>query len=333
MGVMRLAVDAMGGDYAPAEIVAGAVQGARQLDMGLILVGDPAAIRKELSGIPIDDLELEIVPASDVIRMDEDPSLAVRSRAEASINVACRLVRDGRAQGVLTMGHTGAGMVAALFNFGRIPDVERPAVIVPLLGLSKDLFLLDVGANADVRPDHLLQFAQMGSAYAEYAGGVPNPRVGLLSNGSEPNKGSKIVREAYPLLAGEGRLNFIGNVEAHMLFAGQVNVVVADGFAGNVLLKASEGIAGTLLGQVEHAIRQLTPDAAAQAMPLVSALKSRNHYATYGAATLLGVQFPMFIGHGRSKADAVCSAMATAKRMIAADIVDKIRAVYRSDRL
>jgi glycerol-3-phosphate acyltransferase PlsX len=296
--------------------------------MGLILVGDPTAIRKELSGIPVDDLELEIAPASDVIRMDENPSLAVRSRAEASINVACRLVQDGRAQGVLTMGHTGAGMVAALFNFGRIPGVERPAVIVPLLGLCEGLFLLDVGANADVRPDHLLQFAQMGSAYAEFAGGIPNPRVGLLSNGSEPNKGSKIVREAYPLLSADGRLNFIGNVEAHTIFTGQVNVVVADGFAGNVLLKASEGIVATLLGQVESSIRQLPPGAAAQVVPKIDALKARNHYATYGAATLLGVQFPMFIGHGRSKAGAVCSAMATAKRMIAADIVGKIRSVY-----
>ena len=200
MGVIRIAVDAMGGDYAPGEIIAGAVQGAKDLDLGLVLVGDPHLIQPQLSELETDGLELEIAPSFDVIRMEEHPAQAVRARPDASINVACRLVLDGRADGVLSMGHTGAGMIAALLNFGRIPGVERPAALVPFLGLRKDLYLLDAGAITEVRPQHLLQFAHMGSAYAEYAAQIPSPRVALLSNGEEANKGNKIGQEAYTLL-------------------------------------------------------------------------------------------------------------------------------------
>ena len=325
MGVIRLAIDAMGGDFAPAEIVAGAVQGARALDMSVLLVGNPSAIQQELSRCDTAGLNLEIASAADEIQMDEDPSLAVRSRKEASINVACRLVLEGRADGVLTMGHTGAGMVAALLNFGRIPGVERPAVIVPLLGLREDLFLLDAGANADVRAPHLLQFARMGSAYAESAGGIPNPRVGLLSNGAEPNKGNQVGKAAFALLSQASDLNFIGNVEGNTILSGNVNVVVADGFAGNVLLKSSEGLVAALLSEVEAIGRELPNEARPQFIARIGELKARHHYSRYGTATLLGVQSPMFIGHGRSRAEAVQNAMATAQKMIAADVVTKIR--------
>jgi glycerol-3-phosphate acyltransferase PlsX len=325
MGVIRLAVDAMGGDHAPAEIVAGAIQGARDFGLGLSLVGDPDLVYRELSRFRLDDLNVEVVPACDVIRMDEEPSQAIRSRPEATINVACRLVLEGRADGVLTMGHTGAGMVAALFNFGRLPGLERPAAIVPFLGLRENLYLLDIGANSDVRPRHILQFAQMGAAYAEHAAGIPRPRVGLLSNGSEPNKGNKVGREAYALLAAAAGLNFIGNVEAHSLLVGEVNVVVSDGFAGNILLKTAEGLVAGLLGQMEALIPRLPPDAAEIVRNHLGELRACNHYARYGAAALLGVQHPIFIGHGRSKALAVRNGMATARRMIATDVVGKIR--------
>ncbi|MEJ2262226.1 MAG: phosphate acyltransferase PlsX [Anaerolineales bacterium] len=324
MGVIRLAVDAMGGDYAPAEIVAGAIQGARELGLAVALVGDPEAVRRELRGVSSEDLSLEVVPAHDVIHMDQDPVQAVRSLPDSSINVACRLVLEGRAEGVLTMGHTGAGMVAALSNFGRIPGIERPAVIVPFLGIRHDLYLLDVGANADVRPTQLLQFALMGSAYAQYVGGISNPRVGLLSNGSEPNKGNKIGKQAYALLSMVGDLNFIGNVEPHALVSSDVNVVVSDGFAGNVLLKATEGMVANLLAQ----FRELLPGLPADSVTIVEShlekLQTRYHYASYGAATLLGVQYPMFIGHGRSEAWAVRNGMATAMRMISGDVINKI---------
>ncbi len=325
---MRLAVDAMGGDFAPAEIVAGAVQGARDMRLGLVLVGEPVALQRELSKIEVDDLDLKVIPAKDTIHMVDDPIQAVRARPEASINVACRLVVEGQADGVLTMGHTGAGMVSALLNFGRIPGVERPALIVPFLGLRDDLYLIDAGANTEVRPMHLHQFALMGAAYAEHAAGIANPRVGLISNGSEPNKGNKVGREAYALLEADERLNFIGNVEGHTMLSSGVNVMVSDGFVGNVLFKGAEGIVAWLLEQVEEVLEQLPPDARAAVRVHLDLLRTRNHYASYGVATLLGVNHPIFIGHGRSKAKAVYSGMATAQRMTATQVVSKIRQAF-----
>jgi glycerol-3-phosphate acyltransferase PlsX len=325
MGIVRLAVDAMGGDFAPEEIVVGAILGARQLGLDLLLVGDPTAIQEELEHADAEDLSLEIIPANSVIAMEENPAQAVRSRPGASINVACQLVLEDRADGVLTMGHTGAGMIAALFRFGRIPQVERPAAIVPLLGLRQDLYLIDAGANTEVRPNHLLQFAQMGSAYLRSAYGIPEPRVGLLSNGSEPNKGNAVGREAYALLVNAGDLNFVGNVEGHSLLTGELNLIVADGFVGNVLLKAAEGITFTILDQVEQILPQLSGKAAALLGSHLINLRSRNDYAQIGVSTLLGVQRPMFIGHGRSKSYAVVNGMATAQRVIVSDAISKIR--------
>lgn len=325
MGVIRLAVDAMGGDFAPAEIVAGAIQGARDMGLKLVLVGEPNALQNELSKIELGDLNFTVVPAKDTIHMVDDPVQAVRARPEASINVACRLVVEGQADGVLTMGHTGAGMVSALLNFGRIPGVERPAVIVPFLGLRDDLYLIDVGANTEVRPVHLHQFALMGAAYAEHAIGIANPRVGLISNGSEPNKGNKVGREAYALLDSDERLNFIGNVEGHTLLSSGVNVIVSDGFIGNVLFKGAEGIVDWLINQVEEVTNKLSPDVGANVKAHLDLLRARNNYANYGAATLLGVNQPIFIGHGRSRATAVYSGMATAQKMITTQVVDKIR--------
>jgi phosphate acyltransferase len=323
MGVIRLAVDAMGGDYAPDEIVAGAIQGARDLGLELLLVGDADAIHKQVSGMQTDSLVLEIIPSRDVIRMEEHPAQAVRSRPEASINVACRLVLDGRADGVLSMGHTGAGMIAALLNFGRIPGVERPAALVPFLGLRQDLYLLDAGANTEVRPQHLLQFAYMGSAYAEYAAKIPHPRVALLSNGAESNKGNKIGQEAYTLLEASG-LNFVGNIEGHTLLSSDVNVVIADGFVGNIILKLAEGIAASLLDQAQEVVDNLPEVSRELVTNHLDLLREKNNYAHYGVSTLLGVQYPIFIGHGRSKAAAVRSGMSAAKRMIAANVIDKI---------
>ena len=328
MGMIRLAVDAMGGDYAPGEIIAGALQGAQDLGLGLILVGDRNAVNGELSKHPADGLDIEVVHAGDVIQMAEDPSQAVRSKPEASINVACRVVLEGRADGVLTMGHTGAGMVAALFNFGRISGVERPAAIVPLLGLRQDLFLIDAGANADVRPNHLLQFALMGSAYVKNVSNIPSPRVGLLSNGSEANKGNKTGKEAYTLLAASKWLNFAGNIEGHDILGGDIHLVVADGFVGNILLKSMEGLTANLLSQAQGVAAELPGGPAATVQTYLERLQAQYHYSRYGASTLLGVQHPIFIGHGRSKAAAVRSGMATAQRMIAANVIDSLITVF-----
>jgi glycerol-3-phosphate acyltransferase PlsX len=324
MGLMRLAIDAMGGDFAPSEIVSGALQGARQLGISMLLVGDPASIQAELDRLDCTDLAIEIVPAATVISMHENPAEAVRSQPQASINIACQIVLEGRADGVVTMGHTGAGMIAALFKFGRIPGVERPAAIAPLLGLRENLYLIDAGANTEVRPKHLLQFAQMGSIYVEQAIGVPRPRVGLLSNGAEPNKGNATGREAYPLLEQASGLNFAGNIEGNSLWSSDINVIVADGFCGNVLLKSTEGTVKTLLTQVEEILPHLSAEQAELLKAHLLDLRRRNHYARHGVSTLLGVQHPMFIGHGRSKAEAVVNGIATAQRAIASNTIAKI---------
>lgn len=325
MGEIILAVDAMGGDYAPGEIIAGAIQGARDYDIELSLVGEPAAIRTELSKYQTGDLALSIVPATDVIRMDEDPIHSVRTRSEASINVACRQLLEGRADGMLTMGHSGAGLIAAALHFGRIPGVERPAPIVPFLGLREDLYLVDAGANIQVRPRHLLQFAHMGTAFLRHVARIPKPRIGLLSNGSEPNKGNMVGQEAYSLLASADDIEFIGNVEGNTMFTGHVNLVVTDGFTGNVVFKTAEGIIHTLLAQVEEVITQLPHEAIVIISDHLQRLRARNDYARIGVSALLGVQYPIFIGHGRSRAIAVRNGMKTAKDMILADVVSKIR--------
>ena len=324
MGMMRLAIDAMGGDFAPSEIIAGALRGARQLGINVLLVGDPASIQAELDGLDCTDLSIEIVPAATVISMHENPAEAVRSQPQASINIACQIVLEGRADGVVTMGHTGAGMIAALFKFGRIPGVERPAVIAPLLGLRENLYLIDAGANTEVRPKHLLQFAQMGSIYVEQAIGVPRPRVGLLSNGAEPNKGNATGREAYPLLEQASGLNFAGNIEGNSLWSSEINLIVADGFCGNVLLKSTEGTVKTVLTQVEEILPHLSAEQAELLKAHLLDLRRRNHYSRHGVSTLLGVRHPMFIGHGRSKAEAVVNGMATAQRAIASKTIAKI---------
>lgn len=330
MEKVTIAIDAMGGDYAPKEIVPGALGGARDFGVNILLVGDPAAIESELSNQDTEGVDYSIVPSKDVIRMDEDPIKAIRSKPDASINVACRQVLEGKAAGVISMGHSGASIIAASVNFGRIPGVERPAPVIPFLGLREDLYLTDAGANTDVLPRHLLQFARMGTAYLSYALGIQNPRVGLLSNGSEPNKGNQVGKEAYSLLEADGDINFIGNIEGHSMFIGGVDLVISDGFTGNVLIKSAEGIVQTLLAQFKNILASLPPEGLNAIVPQVQALYDRNDYSRVGAAALLGVQRPMFFGHGRSKAIAVQNGIGNALNMITTDVLGKIRLSFSS---
>jgi glycerol-3-phosphate acyltransferase PlsX len=325
MNTVHLAVDAMGGDHAPGEIVAGAVNGARELGIKISLVGDPHAIKAELEKASPSGLQVDLIPASDVIHFNENPVKAVRSKPGASINVACRLVADGFADGVLTMGHTGAGLVSAKRFFGSIQGVDRPAPIVPLLDLRKDLYLIDAGANTEVKPHNLLQFARMGSVYAQYTGGIKQPRIGLLSIGSEPNKGSRIVREAFSLLEAAADINFSGNIEGHSMLDSDVNVLVCDGFVGNVLFKTIEGVLDSLLSQVEAILPKIPNFPSSLLKNHLENLRTKNDYAAIGAAALLGLQRPLFIGHGRSKAIAVRNGLATAKRMITSNVLNALR--------
>ena len=317
---IRLAIDTAGGDYAPDEIIAGAILGARQHPIELTLVGKSEQIDEQLRQHDAADLSIEIVDAPETIAMQEDPAMAVRQKKDASIVVACELVRDGRADAVITMGHTGAGMIAALFTFSRLPGIDRPGVIVPFLGF-RNTFIIDAGANTEVQPKNLLQFAIMGSLYVEKVIGIEKPRVGLLSNGSEPNKGNAISKQAYPLLADSG-LNFVGNVEGFALPQAIANVVVTDGFTGNVALKLGEGLVAELLKQVEQDADP-TDDRLRAAL---ARLHEGHDYARIGAAPVLGVNGLIFIGHGRSKAPAVAHAMSSAIRAVECGLLNAIQA-------
>ena len=322
--MVRIALDAMGGDHAPAEIVAGALAAARRFsDIQITLVGPRDHILPLLPDPLPTGLRLHHTTAW--VDMNDRPVQAVRTRPDASINVACRLVKEGRADVVVTMGHTGAAFVAARFTFGLIPGIERPAVAVPYFALHPRMVLVDVGANADVRPRHLLQFAQMGAAYAEHVLGIPRPRVGLLTLGTEPRKGPLEVQDAYDLLEASD-LNFVGCIEGLDVAHGRVDVVVHSGFVGNIVLKLTEGLVEELLTRAAERAAAVAGERADAVRAAIRDLQEQNSYARIGAGALLGVDGLMFIGHGRSRADAVVAGIATARRAVQADFLARVHA-------
>ena len=312
--MIRIAVDAMGGDFAPQEVVAGAILAMRREPFHLILVGKPDAIHAELDKHDTAGLDIGIENAGEFVHMDEQPAMALRQKPDASILVSTALVRDGRADASVTMGHTGAGMIASLWNLGRIEGILRPAAGITYFGLQTDTFVIDVGLNVDCKPQHLLQFAVMGSVYMQRIRGIANPSVGLLSNGAEDNKGHEVGREAFPLLKKSG-LNFVGNVEGMDIALGSVNVVVCDGFAGNVVLKLTEGLSEELLNAVERSARETFPADAftSYLTPALGRVRQMMDYTEIGAAAVLGVDGVSVIGHGRSRAKAVVSAIQQAQ--------------------
>lgn len=302
---VTIAVDAMGGDYAPQEVVAGALRAVESGDLQVALVGRSSAIEPLLP--EAGDDRVRLVEAEEVIGMDEPASVAVRRKRRSSIRMAAELVRSGDADGLVTAGHTGAAMVTAKVVIGMVPGVDRPALatVFPNRAHGRTV-LLDVGANVEVKPEQLREFAIMGHVYAERALGMPDPRVGLLAIGAEDSKGSERHREGLEGLEGTG-LNFTGNVEGHAIFDGSVDVVVCDGFVGNAILKATESIAETIGGMLreefEGSLR--TRAGFAVARPAVRRLIERLDYRRYGGAPFLGVRGACFVAHGRSSAEAI----------------------------
>ncbi len=325
---MKIAVDAMGGDYAPRELVRGAVAALQRREkLEVLLVGRSEELEAELESCEKERAErIRIVPAQDVIAMNEHPGLALRRKKEASVVVAARLVKEGEAAAFVSAGNTGAAMGAALFHLGRIEGVARPAIASPFPTGQGLCLLLDAGANADARPTYLEQFAHMGAIYAENVWGIPNPRVGLLNIGSEPEKGNELSREAYQLLA-RSTLNFVGNVEGRELATGVVDVIICDGFVGNVILKLAEGLAVDLMerlrGELNAGFR--TRVGAALALPAFRRFKKGLDYQEYGGAPLLGVNGICIISHGSSKARAIENAIGAAVAAVEKDVVAKIR--------
>lgn len=306
-----IAVDAMGGDFGPSVIVPGAIDASRKHDLHIMLVGDTPKVETELEKIPLDNARYEIVHASEVVYMNEKPSDILRRKKNASIQVACRLVRDGVADGVVSAGHSGATVACGMFTIGRLPGVERPALSTILPTEKKPVVVLDVGANVDCRPYHLFQFGLMGDAFARDLLGYESPRVGLLSIGEEEGKGNSQVKDAYELLKIAQNINFIGNAEGRDIYGGDIDVVVCDGFVGNVVVKMSEGLAISLINMLKRLFTS-------GVLPALGGMLARKafrkfartiDYAEYGGAPVLGLKGLGIVCHGRSNPLAMCNAI------------------------
>lgn len=322
---MKIALDAMGGDYAPREIVRGAWEACKESGLKIILVGNRDSLIDCINqlGEPCDGLE--IIHAEDVINMDEAPAVAVRRKKNSSIVKSAELVRNGYAQAMVSAGSTGATMAAALLSWGRIPGIVRPAIASVLPTERGVTILLDVGANVDCKPKHLLQFALMGSLYANKILGIENPRVGLLNVGAESSKGNELTQQTYPLLK-ESSLNFFGNIEGRDIFQGAVDVAVCDGFVGNVVLKTGEGLADTLMKMIKKEMQQssLAKIGATLTLPAMKNLKKRLDYSEYGGAPLLGLNGVAIVCHGSSKALAIKNALYRARESVDNGLINAI---------
>jgi phosphate acyltransferase len=316
----------MGGDDGPGTIVDGALVAARHLQVGLLLAGDKTLIERELSRHPgAGALDIDILDTPEYIEMAEPASAALRRKPRASIKVAAEAVRDGHASAVFSAGHTGASVMAAIGTFGRLPGIDRPALATIIPTRQQPAVLLDSGAMVECRPQHLVQFATMGSSYARIAFDRPTPRVGLLSVGEEEGKGNELTKDAHQLLK-SAPLNFVGNVEGRDIYAGNVDVIVCDGFTGNVILKTSEGLVETVEALL-HAELQST--FGSQIGYLLSAqafrrFRKRLDYAEFGGAPLLGVNGICIVGHGRSSAKAVRNAVTMASRAVTEGLLEKL---------
>ncbi len=324
-------VDAMGGDHAPAAEVEGAVAAARRWGIPIILVGDTVKIEAELQRHRRDGLEITIQHASEVVGMHDSASDAVRKKKDSSIRVAFSLVRDGRAHAVVSAGNSGATMAAGMFVLKRIRGIDRPAIATILPNLKDKTLVLDVGGNVDCKPHHLAEFALLGDVYARRVLGQANPRIGLLSNGSEETKGNEQTREAHQLLKGSP-FNYLGYVEGRNVYDGSVDVVVCDGFVGNVVLKVSEGLAegiGSMLRQ-ELGKRSLSRIGYLLARPAFRAFKKRIDYAEYGGAPLLGIEGTGMICHGGSCSRAIMNAIFMARESVAQQFIEKVVAQLHS---
>ena len=323
---MNIALDAMGCDGGPAVAVAGAVDAAREYGITVSLVGRPEAIRPELEKHNTRHLDLPIVAASQVIEMEDKPGKVIRSKPDSSMVVACQMVRSGKAQAFVTAGNTGGALAAGMFKIGRIEGILRPALITPYPTLKGICAVLDVGANADTKPEHLKQFAIMGNIYAQHVMNVPAPAIRLLSNGEEAGKGNQLVLAAHKLLADTATINFQGNVESREVLEGLADVVVTDGFTGNIFLKTTEASAGALLQIMREELTRgpISTVGAFLAKAGLRRVRRRIDDSEYGGAVLLGLSGLVVVTHGRANATAIRHSIRIAKQAIEADIPSRI---------
>ena len=315
----KVVLDGMGSDNAPHVEIDGALAATRDFGVGVILVGQSQVLEPELrrcGWCEDGDLGIELVEAAEVIAMDDAVATSVRRKKKSSLRVGTKLVTEGKADGFVSAGNTGAAMATAKMVIGMLPGVDRPALaaLIPTKA-SKPVLLLDVGANSECKPHHLAQFAVMGDAYSRAVLGTVKPSVGLMSIGEEEAKGNDLTKEAFPLLRKLSNINFVGNVEGRDVFAGAVDVIVTDGFTGNVMLKLSEGLTEAVLAMLKRELTAtaVTKAGAVLAKPAFRSIKKRLDYSEYGGAPLLGVRHIVVIGHGRSNARAIRNAIRSVK--------------------
>ncbi|HKS68680.1 MAG TPA: phosphate acyltransferase PlsX [Candidatus Acidoferrales bacterium] len=322
-----IALDAMGGDHAPRAEVEGAILAAREYDVRVLLVGVETTVKHELGRHRYRSESIEVVNATEVITMRDSPSQAFRRKKDSSLHVAAHLVRDGKAEAVVSTGNTGAAMTVARFVLGTLPSVDRPALAAAFPNAKdKVSVILDVGANVDSKAAQIEQFAVMGEIYYRTIFGVRRPRVALLSIGEEEMKGNELTREAFNRLKQHSSLNFVGNVEGRDVFRGNVDVIVCDGFIGNVALKISEGVAEHIGGMLKKAIKSSLASQIGYALSkrAFNDFRKRTDYSEYGGAPLLGVRGITIIGHGRSNANAVKNAIRVAAELCRSRVNEKI---------
>lgn len=326
---MKLAVDAMGGDYAPREIVCGAVQAALKYDCEIVLVGDQEQIEAELKAAGAHNMQkISIHHTTQVIEMGEHPVEAIRHKKDSSLVVATKLVKQGVCDGVISAGSTGAATVAASLFLRTVKGVDRPSIATPLPTTHGVALLLDSGAIVDSKPKDLTEMALMGSIFYQYVYGTDRPKIGLLNIGEEETKGNKKMQATYPMLKSMKSINFIGNIEGRDIPVGTADVVICDGFVGNIVLKFAEGLAVTLFKLIKDAIKNgglLVKLGAMLVMPVLKNLAKRLDVSEHGGAPLLGVNGVCIICHGSSDAKSICSAIGVARECVTNNVVEHIR--------
>jgi glycerol-3-phosphate acyltransferase PlsX len=324
INVLKIAVDAMGGDHAPGEIIRGVLEATKQFNQQVILVGDESLIQKEIAGYRSE--LLSVVHAPETISMRESPVAAVRRKKNSSVVKAVQLIQDGLADAVVSAGNTGAVMTAGLLLLGPVPGIDRPAIAIILPNKRGRTLLVDAGANVDCKPFHLLQFGIMGYLYMQEILGVSQPKVGLLNIGEEETKGNELTLAAFQLLR-RVNINFIGNVEGREIYEGTADVVICDGFIGNIVLKAEEGMITALLDMAKDEIKRnpLAKLGMAMLMPTLRNFWRKLDYAEYGGAPLLGLDGIVIVCHGRSSARAICNAIRLARESVENKLVLAIK--------
>lgn len=327
----RIAVDAMGGDFAPEEIVAGAIKASAELELDVLLVGDEAQITPLIKKHGGKDSEhVKVVHAEDVITMKEEPLMGIRRKPKASINVAMNLVKQKEADAVVSAGHSGAAMASALLKLGRIKGIERPAIgaVLPTIIPNKSVIVLDVGANVDCKPKYLEQFALMGTIYSQYVLGREEPQVGLLNIGEESSKGNELALTTHKLLADNPQISFRGNAEGRDVLSGEFDIIVCDGFVGNVVLKFAEAIGEVMMQIMKEELPKGLHGKLGSAIlkPNLMNIKRRIDRAEHGGALLFGVAGICIISHGSSRRGSMFNAIRLAKEAIDNEVLEKIKA-------